>query len=345
MKILTKIFLIITIIAISVITILFIFFSIVEYRPPFELKLNNISQENIFRILEDNTDISILSWNINHALYSNSKNQSNESTIKHQLENIINHIQKIDADINIIQNVDYKSSRSYSINQVDFVSKSLIDYGVWYAENENIFYKPFPINNPVGTIKSGILTMSKYMVLDANRYSLPKNNTFFNGLFNMKECMVVLKIPIDKNEKYLYLINFQLTDYYPKGESRNLQLSFLRTKLLELYKEENYVIAGGEWNSKLSKNHPNNKNKYIPIPDNFVPEGWKLIIDEDKSSSISNTHINEIIIKHGYIVSPNIEFVNIKFLKECLNYSEHVCAILKVNLNNKEDKSDIKKNE
>ncbi|KHF32137.1 hypothetical protein CM49_05617 [Paenibacillus sp. P1XP2] len=77
------------------------------------------------------------------------------------------------SDIIFIQEVDIDSTRSYRINEVDSLKVFLPGYGFSYADNYKMPWVPVPVLHPMGHVRGGMLTLSKFNSSSAVRYQLP----------------------------------------------------------------------------------------------------------------------------------------------------------------------------
>ncbi|WP_255802863.1 endonuclease/exonuclease/phosphatase family protein [Treponema denticola] len=186
---------------------------------------------------------------------------------------------------------------------------------------------PAPVLNPLGRVKSGVFTLSKYGIQKAERLQLPGTFSWPLKTVNLKRCLLVSEIKTDVPDKNLYIINLHLSAYDADGVLRKQEMEFLQNLALKLYNEGHWVIAGGDWNSLFPGVE---KNRFMPYttpeeflewieysPVNFVGKEWKWGFDSSTPTVrlLEKPYVkdeNYTTIIDGFICSPNIEIVGVK---------------------------------
>ena len=125
------------------------------------------------------------------------------------------------ADLVLLQEVDIRSRRSFSINEAEFFRAGL-SMGKAFAYNFKVPFVPFPLP-PIGKVESGLMTLSNLKVEEARRVSLPATSGWPVRLANLKRALLVEYLPVDGTDQYLVLINLHL-EAYTTGEAREKQL-------------------------------------------------------------------------------------------------------------------------
>ena len=146
------------------------------------------------------------------------KADSEESVINNTNEAINLLKLKANSDFYFLQEVDTDSTRSHYVNQVDMIQTSFTSYAGAYSENAHSKYLFYPLNDPIGRINSGILTLSKYNIDFSIRRTLPVDTGMLNKLFDLDRCFMVTKLPIYGTNKNFYHI-FAFC-YYQYGDSK-----------------------------------------------------------------------------------------------------------------------------
>ena len=155
-----------------------------------------------------------------------------------------------DSEIFLLQEVDIDSKRSKGIDQSDYFSISYPHFGNVYSINHDSEYIPYPVINPVGRVKSGLMTMSRYNVSNARRHSLYNWVDWPASLFSMDMCFLETRHPVN-NGRDLIIINLQLSPFDDKRITRERQLMELRNFINAEYSVGNFIIVGGDWNHNL----------------------------------------------------------------------------------------------
>ena len=325
----------------------FVFVTIAEYRPnPIEnADIRKGAKKEAFQ-----TDkvFKILSWNIgycgldaqNDFFYDGGKNVTARSkeAVLNNLERVKALLKKEDCSFNLLQEIDVKSKRSFYVNQKKALSAFFTDYDSALALNYDALIVPAPISNPLGRVKSGIFTLSKYGIENAERLQLPGAFSWPLKTVNLKRCLLVSEIKTDVHGKNLYIINLHLSAYDAAGILRKQEMEYLKNFALKLYNEGHWVIAGGDWNSLFPGVE---KDRFMPYttpdeflewieysPADFIGKGWKWGFD----SLVPTVRLLEkpyvkgesyTTIIDGFICSPNVEIVWVKTTDLNFEVSDH----------------------
>lgn len=253
-------------------------------------------------------------------------------------------VELANADIVLLQEVDEKANRSYFIDQVEEFT-SLDGYGSTYAENFHSAYFLYPFNDPIGASNSGLVTLSKYNISTAVRYSLPVTDDAISKLFDLDRCFSLQRMPVVDGEetKELVLINIHMSAYDAGGTIRTSQLKLLNETFKAELEKGNYVIAGGDYNHDLAETAGKFETQFVrpdwvsTMKDSDLASGMRIVADGEtptcRSSEIAYTKgINYTVTVDGFLVSDNITAVasniDIEFL-----YSDHNPAKLIFTLN------------
>ena len=156
------------------------YLSITEYKPEDieTLEINNPQTEKV----ELNTSYNLFSWNVGYCALDEDSDffmDGGKGVRPRSVEQIANNINGIETstlannpDFIFYQEVDTCSHRSGKVDQVKSFRSKFTNFSSSYALNYKTKYVPYPLP-PLGKVESGLLTLSKYKVDDAKRYSLP----------------------------------------------------------------------------------------------------------------------------------------------------------------------------
>ncbi|MFS1517701.1 endonuclease/exonuclease/phosphatase family protein [Bacillus sp. SCS-151] len=320
---------IILLIALIFITFL-IYVTVTDYKPAEEISLTVNNQSG--NMLRANEPFTMTTFNIGYAGLDKeqdffldggkmSKSSSKEQTLIN-LEAITSFIEDKKSDIYLLQEVDTDSSRSNHINQIDHISKKLPDYSYTYGVNYKVPWVPVPILDPMGSANSGILTLSKYTIEQSTRFALAGKEDWPRQLFDLDRAFTENRIPID-NGKELILIHLHLSAYDEGGKVRKQQLQYLSQYLANEIQKENYLILGGDWNHVIPGTDPYlfETTEEWPewlqeFPETFKPEGFQWVADRQVPTSRTTQYsfregVNFLAVIDGFLVSPNIEVINV----------------------------------
>ena len=188
-------------------------------------------------------------------------NPTSQEIVERNMIGIEEIMSEQNADFLLLQEVDTDSKRSFHLNQWLQYEYDLADYETRYAMNYSCDYVPYPLNDRIGEVHSGIATYSRFDISSATRYSLPCPFSWPTRVANLKRCMLVPRRPIDDKEQELVIVNFHL-EAYDDGEGKTAQSEQLMEFIQAEYEKGNYVIAGGDFNQTL----PDTLERY-PIKD------------------------------------------------------------------------------
>ena len=322
-----------------------------DYKPPEQepILIENQRQAQV------PDSFSILIWNIGYCglgaeadFFMDGGEHSlaeSKEVVKEHFEHIKKFIKEQNADIILLQEVDEDAKRSYGVNQVEGLKSEFSDYSSGFAYNYKVPFVPVPLKKPMGRVKSGLLTLSKFDILEMTRYSLPGEYSWPTRVFHLDRCILVASIPIEKTRKRLLVINIHLSAFDKGGELRKQQLAFLKEYILLQYGMGNYIIVGGDWNHSFPgfKNTFSNR-KPDPdwlqyLPEDWVPEGWSFAYDKNHPTIRANSTPyvkgdNFRTIIDGFLVSPNIKVDKIQVFDLEFQNSDHNPVLMEVTLMN-----------
>ena len=246
-------------------------------------------------------------------------------------------------DFILLQEVDVKSKRSYYINELDSFNKILPNFKSFLGKNYDVKFVPSPITKPLGKVKSGLLSFSRFNPKSVIRYSFPGNYSWPVSLFMLDRCFLVKRFSTS-NQKELIVINTH-NSAYDDGSLKKQQMEYLKKFLLSEYEKGNYIIVGGDWNqnppdvdySDIKENSPTKRFVLNPIDANYLPDTWTWFYDP---GTPTNRYLNAPYIKGKtitpiidfYLMSPNIKSEIIRTLNFNFKYTDHQPVITVIKL-------------
>ena len=129
---------------------------------------------------------------------------------------------KLEPDFLLLQEVDRDATRSYHVDEVSMAAELMPEKTWVYAQNYDSPYLFWPVTEPHGASKSGIVTMSACRVDSALRRSLPVAENV-SCILDLDRCYSVSRIPVE-NGKTLCLYNAHLSAYLSDGQIAMEQL-------------------------------------------------------------------------------------------------------------------------
>ena len=253
MKIVLRIFAVLILVPVSILILLLLFGTILDYRPP--------EKENLFKseqaeVLPQWTEYDVMIWNIGYCglnsnmdfFYDGGKQvRPDEDAVLKSIDNVTRFLYNNDSvEFFLLQEVDINSRRSYHFNQYERISESLPVYHTFPGINYKVFFVPLPPKNPMGKVKSGLQTLSKFEPVEVERYSFPGNYSWPMGAFMLDRCFLVSRFKVEGG-KELLVINTH-NSAYDDGSLRAQQMDYLKDFILTEYENGNYILVGGDWN-------------------------------------------------------------------------------------------------
>ncbi len=198
---------------------------------------------------------TIVSYNIGYlsGLANNTANKPERSFFDQNLQRAIAALTAVAPDIVGLQEIDLNAKRSYEVNQVEAVAKSLEMSAGAIAVNWDKNYLPFPSWPPAahfGKILSGQALLSRYPIEKNSRIVLERvaNKSFVFKAFYLERLAQVSQVSLDGQP--LVVINVHLEAF--EEETRVRQTQFVRS-LAEEYAQTFPVIVIGDFNSALNR--------------------------------------------------------------------------------------------
>ncbi|MDR1411317.1 MAG: endonuclease/exonuclease/phosphatase family protein [Spirochaetaceae bacterium] len=340
--------------AIVALPVLFIaFLTVAEYRPEKTEAAVFISQNGGLKPAQGET-LTVVTWNIGYASLDAEQDffmdggkrvrPETDSYVKANLAGIRDYIADAGADAVLIQEADRRSYRSYYVNQAEALAGSFGGTAA-FAPNFRCVFVPFPVPRFIGPVDSGLLTMSRFAAAGAERFALTVPFKWPVRIANLKRCLLVERIPVEGAGADLVLVNLHL-EAYDDGGGREAQTRELMELLYREYRQGNYVIAGGDFN----QNFPDIDEELYALKDTayFKPGVlspsdleplWRFAFDPlVPTSRLLNKPYSgdygdsQLYAIDGFLVSPNVEIIDVRTEDAQFRYSDHNPVILKAAL-------------
>lgn len=325
----------------------FVTIIITEYKPDDKETLSiNSSNTKL-----NKSDISIITWNTGYAGLDKDTNffmdggtevnPESKARVQDNMQGIESTLEFLDADFYILQEVDRNSSRTRFIDQTEYFLK---DNGSnAFANNFKTLWIPYPMPM-LGKMDSGLFTSTDYTIKSADRIKLPCPFSWPMSMFNLKRCLLVSYIPIEGQDNCLVLINLHL-EAFDSGEGKIAQTKVLLSVIEEEYNKGNYVIAGGDFNQRFpgaAEKYPQSEDPNVWCPGTLdadaLPAGWQYAYDLSTPScrsmekALTDPADHQYYLIDGFILSPNVELVNVETLQKNFEFSDHNPVRLNVTL-------------
>jgi len=199
---------------------------------------------------EKGRSLKIVSYNIGYA--SGDKNNLplplTREEVEKNLKDMAEALSKLNPDLVLLQEVDFRSARTFGINQMEFLSRALgLPYGA-YVVTWNKRYLPWPYWPPraqFGRLVSGQAVLSRFPIekQELLRFPKPASNPFWYNWFYLDR--IAQKLILTRDGQPLAVFNVHLEAFDPK--SRGGQAEALGLWVKEEATQEKWV--GGDFNS------------------------------------------------------------------------------------------------
>lgn len=329
------------------------YISWIQFRRYAPASISNIQVHNTSNgSLKYGDSLGIMLWNISYGgmpdemdfFYSGGTQIIlDQSTTETNFKNILSKITdyKDSTDIFLFHKVDTSSKRSYGVNQIKEIQQTLTAYEAAYCLNFSNPFIPVPLDQPIGQVYSGMLSMSKTKSNEHKRVSFNSKEYYWpKKLFTAQKCISIASYPLEK--KKLYVLNAHLNSYDYQGEIRLEQLKQVEHIADSLYKLGNYIVIAGGWNM----NPPGYKKYRIrygykgkpafpELDSTGVFSNWQI----QYNASIPTSRTLKDAYRHGainttikdfFICSPNINILRSSTVNQQFEYSDHQAVYLRI---------------
>ena len=236
-------------------------------------------------------------------------------------------------DFMLFQEVDEKSHRARGVNQLEAAREAFRDYSSVYAENFHTAYLLYPLNDPHGKTRAGIVTLFSKQAEKSVRYSYPVSGGFAK-YFDLDRCFSATYFPVSNSEKRLVLVNQHMSAYDRGGVVRRRQWETLSRFISSEYLKGNYVIVGGDFNHDIAGSigyFPTRQQKpdwVYPLREEDLPEHFSFAASLNaptcRCSEMPYTKgVNYTLVIDGFIVSDNVTVKEVENIDTGFEFTDH----------------------
>lgn len=213
-------------------------------------EIQNLSVNIVEHKYREGQKLNIVSWNIawGYGMGSEGTNYEpkDKDHFKFTLDSMAEVLKDMDADIVLLQEVDFDSSKSHNIDQVKYLSEKL-GMNRAYAVSWNHKYIPFPYWPPSNHFKqvvSGGAILSKYKINSTTTklWPKPESNAWWYNLFYLYRYTQTATINL--GSKQITVVNSHLEAF--DGYNRMAQANSLKEMVSGM---KGPLIFGGDFNT------------------------------------------------------------------------------------------------
>ena len=205
----------------------------------------------------------------------------------------------------------------------------------------------YPFNEPHGASYSSLATFSSFDIQSSLRRSLPIS-TSVSKFLDLDRCYSISRIDVE-NGKQLVIFNVHTSAYGGNDEIRTAQITMLMNDMKAEYENGNYVICGGDFNHDFTGDSTQRLNGGMdtleygwaqPFPEELIPDGFSrctfykdgVIAPTCRDCDIPYEEGNFTIIVDGFIISDNVDCIEVENVVTGFEYSDHNPVVLKFRL-------------
>lgn len=277
-----------------------------------------IENENPVAVINDSV-YSIVTYNVGYlsGMTNNLPVAKPRKLFEDNQKKVEAELKKVNPDIVAFQEIDYKASRSYEVNQ----EKEFMKLGFNYAArgvNWDERYVPFPYWPPsmhFGKVISGQSIISKYKLKDYERIVLERvpDNPFYRDALYLERLAQVVKVVLEGKE--VVIINIHLEAFDKPTRVRQFEYVL---ELFKQYKDQYPTILLGDFNSKA-------RDKEAAVQKIFKMNGvGNAAFNAVNPSNTFDTKNPFERIDYIFYTENTIEYVNGKVLNDFEQASDHL---------------------
>ena len=245
-----------------------------------------------------------------------------------------------DADFIHVQELDENATRTYHVDERAYLISALGDdrYARAYALNYDSPFLMYPLTQPHGASKSGIMTFSRHGMTEAVRHELPVETSLMR-LVDLDRCYSVSRVPVEGGGE-LVLYNLHLSAYTSDGTIATDQLTLLIEDMTREREAGNYCVAGGDFNKDLLGDSSayfgisprEGANWAQPFPGDMLDgTGLTLVAPLDEENPVPTCRDCEapynpdqfVVTVDGFIVSDNVAVSACEVIDTLFAHSDH----------------------
>lgn len=306
-----------------------------EWRPS---KIENIDYSAQYPTYIKGDTITMLLWNIGYGglgddmdffMDGGEKSVTSKARTRENVDSIKSFLSQYNSvDFILLQEVDSISKRNYDINLYGEICSQMKDFYAYYAVNYQSSFVPIPLKSPIGQVKSGLLTLSKYKSTIARRISLPSEKSYPVRLFHLKRALLYSEFALEGGDK-ISIINVH-NSAFDDGTARGKEMEAIK-QLIDTTK--NFIVAG-DWNStppNYKASREERENEYfspVAIEENTFGMEVVFAVDPTSKSARYNyepyraNHTTTTLIDFA-ISSTNIRAIEVEIIDLGFKNSDH----------------------
>jgi endonuclease/exonuclease/phosphatase family metal-dependent hydrolase len=283
-------------------------------------------------------EISILNWNIGYAGLGKDSDfvmdggemlqPPSRETVETNVDGIQNILNANKSDIHLFQEISEPDMLTWGVDVLAAITKTLGDHNMSYSSDFRTRFIPTK-----WALRHGLATYTRVQSEPVELIRLTLEPTRLGGIVQRQYHIRKTGLTGSDGTEWVVL-NIHLSAFDEGGNVRLKQLDELIEIANEYYQNGNHVIVGGDWNIQLSDTEfpTTTKEEFLfwrtKLPRERIKPDWQIVVDETTPTMRSNerTYVkgeNFTSIIDGYMVSPNVEVLDVKTIDTNFEYTDH----------------------
>ena len=284
-------------------------------------------------------EISVSTWNLGYAGLGSASDfikdggtrmfPPSRDAVRGNLAGIVETASHLDVDVALFQEVAGASPLNYWIALDAALANLMRDRQYWFRHDVSTWGVPRPLR-----LKHGSVLASRVTARRAEIAPLPQESDPMLGLVVRLYALQVVTIASTDGGPDWVIINLHFSAFDDGARLRHEQLQAAFDFAQARYRQGSRVIMGGDWNlilmhTDFESNTPDEFLSWIhDLPRDWVPEDWTVAVDPARPTvrTLYKPYVpgeNFTGIIDGFIVSPNIEVVEVETRDTGFMHSNH----------------------
>jgi endonuclease/exonuclease/phosphatase family metal-dependent hydrolase len=284
-------------------------------------------------------EISVSTWNLGYAGLGDASDfikdggtrmfPPSRDAVRDNLAGIVETASRLDVDVALFQEVAGASPLNYWIALDAALAGLMGDRQYWFRHDVSTWGVPRPLR-----LKHGSVVASRVTARQAEIAPLPQESGPMLGLVVRLYALQVVTIAGTDSGPDWVIVNLHFSAFDEGARLRHEQLQAAFDFAEARYREGSRVILGGDWNlilmhTDFESNTPDEFLSWIhDLPRDWVPEGWTIAVDPTRPTvrTLYKPYVpgeNFTGIIDGFIVSPNVEVIEVETRDTGFRHSNH----------------------
>lgn len=328
-----------------------LYITLSDYKPDKVISLNSVSELSQLTPVTQDT-FELISWNIGYAglgaemdfFYDGGKKvRPTKELGRKYLDGIKDFLGSREIDYWLFQEIDVNSKRSHGMNEVEEIEALFPSFNSAFTLNYKVPFVPVPVTEPMGKVKGGMMTLSRFAPSESTRYAYPLIASWPNRLFLLDRCFILSRTKLASG-KDLVVLNTHNSAYVYDSVLRDKEFQIIKNKMLEEYDKGNFVVAGGDWNAnpiyfKPKDNYNGHRfvTSEVKMDPTVFPANWQWGFDASAPTNRNNDKafvkgVNGTTCLDFFITSPNVEILKVETIDLNFENSDHNPVYLKIKM-------------